>query len=41
VGLDDYSVETSAAVRDRLGLEGTTVELARHFRDKLAMRPRS
>jgi hypothetical protein len=38
IALDDYDVETAAALRDHLRLPGMGESLARHFRDKLAMR---
>lgn len=38
VPLDDYDVETAAALREHLRLPGMGATLARHFRDKLAMR---
>ena len=38
VPLDDYDVEMAAALREHLRLPGMGVTLARHFRDKLAMR---
>jgi biotin carboxylase len=38
VALDDYDVETAAALRDHMRLPGIGESLARHFRDKLAMR---
>lgn len=38
VALDDYDVETAAALRDHMRLPGMGESLARHFRDKLAMR---
>lgn len=41
VPLDDYDVEMAAALREHLRLPGMGVTLARHFRDKLAMRVRA
>jgi len=38
VALDDYDVLTAAALRDHMRLPGMGESLARHFRDKLAMR---
>lgn len=38
VALDDYDVETAAHLREHLRLPGLGDSLARHFRDKLAMR---
>jgi len=38
VALDDYDVETAADLREHLRLPGIGHSLARHFRDKLAMR---
>jgi hypothetical protein len=38
VALDDYDVETAAALREHLRLPGMGDSTARHFRDKLAMR---
>jgi biotin carboxylase len=38
IALDDYDVETAAALRDHMRLAGMGESLARHFRDKLAMR---
>jgi biotin carboxylase len=38
VALDDFDVETAAALREHLRLPGMTASVARHFRDKLAMR---
>jgi biotin carboxylase len=38
VALDDFDVETAAALRDHMRLPGMGASLARHFRDKLAMR---
>src|SRR5258708_7638576 len=38
IALDDYDVETAAALRDHMRLRGMGESLARHFRDKLAMR---
>ena len=38
VALDDYDVETAAHLREHLRLPGMGDSLARHFRDKLAMR---
>jgi biotin carboxylase len=38
VPLDDYDVETAAALREHLRLPGMGDTTARHFRDKLAMR---
>lgn len=38
VPLDDYDVETAAQLREHLRLPGMGTTLARHFRDKLAMR---
>jgi biotin carboxylase len=38
IALDDYDVETAAALRDHMRLPGMGESLARHFRDKLAMR---
>lgn len=41
VPLDDYDVETAAALREHLRLPGMGATVARHFRDKLAMRVRA
>jgi biotin carboxylase len=41
VALDDYDVETAAHLREHLRLPGLGDSLARHFRDKLAMRTRA
>ncbi len=41
VGLDDYDVETAAALREHLRLPGMGDSQARFFRDKLAMRVRA
>lgn len=41
VGLDDYDVETAAALREHLRLGGPGDSAARLFRDKLAMRVRA
>ena len=38
IALDDYDVETAALLRDHMRLPGMGESLARHFRDKLAMR---
>jgi biotin carboxylase len=38
VALDDYDVETAAALREHLRVPGMGDTTARHFRDKLAMR---
>ncbi len=38
VALDDFEVETAAFLREHLRLPGMNISLARHFRDKLAMR---
>ncbi|NLF66081.1 MAG: ATP-grasp domain-containing protein [Chloroflexi bacterium] len=38
IPLDDYDVETAAQLREHLRLPGMGTTLARHFRDKLAMR---
>lgn len=38
IPLDDYDVETAAALREHLRLPGMGASLARRFRDKLAMR---
>jgi biotin carboxylase len=38
IALDDYDVETAAHLRDHMRLPGMGESLARHFRDKLAMR---
>ncbi|MBL8056160.1 MAG: ATP-grasp domain-containing protein [Anaerolineales bacterium] len=38
IALDDFDVETAAALREHLRLPGLSVSAARHFRDKLAMR---
>ncbi len=38
IPLDDYDVETAAALREHLRLPGMGTSLARRFRDKLAMR---
>jgi len=38
VALDDYDVETGAALREHLRLPGMGTSQARYFRDKLAMR---
>lgn len=41
VALDDYDVATAAALREHMRLPGIGDSLARHFRDKLAMRTRA
>jgi hypothetical protein len=41
VALDDYDVATAAALREHLRLPGMGESVARHFRDKLAMRVRA
>ena len=41
VGLDDYDVETAAALREHLRIKGLGDSAARLFRDKLAMRVRA
>src|SRR5215207_9560247 len=41
VPLDDFDVETGAALREHLRLPGMGDTTARHFRDKLAMRVRA
>ncbi len=41
IPLDDYDVLTAAALREHLRLPGMGATLARHFRDKLAMRVRA
>jgi biotin carboxylase len=41
VALDDYDVETAADLREHLRLPGIGHSVARHFRDKLAMRMRA
>ena len=38
IALDDYDVETAAHLREHMRLPGMGDSLARHFRDKLAMR---
>lgn len=38
VALDDYDVATAASLREHLRLPGMNESIARHFRDKLAMR---
>ncbi|HZX42474.1 MAG TPA: hypothetical protein VFE93_11605, partial [Myxococcaceae bacterium] len=38
VALDDYDVETAAALREHFRIPGMGDSTARHFRDKLAMR---
>ena len=38
VGLDDFDVETAAALREHLRVPGSGDTIARHYRDKLAMR---
>jgi len=38
VALDDYDVAPAAALREHLRLRGMSESVARHFRDKLAMR---
>lgn len=38
VALDDYDVATAASLREHLRLPGIGESIARHFRDKLAMR---
>ncbi|HSQ67298.1 MAG TPA: hypothetical protein VLM85_28980 [Polyangiaceae bacterium] len=38
VALDDFDVETAAALREHLRIPGMGDTTARHFRDKLAMR---
>jgi hypothetical protein len=38
VALDDFDVETAAAIREHLRIPGMGDTTARHFRDKLAMR---
>jgi biotin carboxylase len=41
VALDDYDVETAAALREHLRLPGMGISAAKLFRDKLAMRVRA
>jgi ATP-grasp domain/ATP-grasp N-terminal domain len=41
VALDDYDVETAAALREHLRLPGMGDSTARYFRDKLAMRTKA
>lgn len=41
VALDDYDVETAAALREHFRIPGMGDTTARHFRDKLAMRTRA
>jgi biotin carboxylase len=41
VALDDYDVETAAAIREHLRLPGMGDTTARYFRDKLAMRTKA
>ncbi len=41
VALDDFDVETAAALREHLRIPGMGDTTARHFRDKLAMRVRA
>ena len=41
VALDDYDVETAAAIREHLRIPGMGDTTARYFRDKLAMRTRA
>ena len=41
VGLDDFEVETAAALREHLRVPGMGDTTARHFRDKLAMRTKA
>lgn len=41
VALDDYDVETAAHLREHFRLPGIGDTVARHFRDKLAMRTRA
>ena len=41
VPMDDFDVETAAALREHLRLPGMGDSIARHFRDKLAMRVRA
>lgn len=41
VALDDFDVETAAAIREHLRLPGMNTSTARLFRDKLAMRVRA
>ncbi|HEX8685674.1 MAG TPA: hypothetical protein VF654_04205, partial [Pyrinomonadaceae bacterium] len=41
VPLDDFDVETAAALREHLRIPGMGDTTARHFRDKLAMRVRA
>ncbi len=41
IPLDDYDVETAAALREHLRLPGMGDSTARYFRDKLAMRERA
>src|SRR5271165_1371076 len=41
VALDDYDVETAAALREHLRLPGMGETTARYFRDKLAMRTKA
>lgn len=38
VALDDYDVATAASLREHMRLPGMSESIARHFRDKLAMR---
>lgn len=41
IALDDYDVATAATLREHLRLPGMGESVARHFRDKLAMRVRA
>lgn len=41
VALDDFDVETAAAIREHLRIPGMGDTTARHFRDKLAMRQKA
>ncbi|QUV80467.1 ATP-grasp domain-containing protein [Chloracidobacterium thermophilum] len=41
VALDDFDVETAAALREHLRIPGMGETTARYFRDKLAMRARA
>ncbi|MFN2138227.1 MAG: acetyl-CoA carboxylase biotin carboxylase subunit family protein [Candidatus Promineifilaceae bacterium] len=41
VALDDFDVATAAALREHMRLPGLSESIARHFRDKLAMRVRA
>lgn len=41
VALDDFDVEHAASLREHMRLQGMGDTIARHFRDKLAMRTRA